>query len=590
MNNAQDVRRSSTMRLAAAGILALIAMAPAEAHESASASGAIYRHRYLICAEAPWDRALCAGPNRARQPIVSALSGTDVSKAHDAAIAAVYFNVKDAIGPLQAMLVTNKLVPADKDQHTFFDKNGLRAEAAYALANLGDATQVAEIEAALTDFETSGYGSIWEETLAALAVVEPNRAAAYSIAFIDRARDYRTSMPGGSDKLGALRYIRPQDGKAASAILESAAKREETGYDHAHCMLQATRVRVDSSFRAKVRKEFVGSYSGTWLAGCSNDVMPELGVDPEDADALIRHLGRDDMGMDYGMANISYRRIIDLVARLDNSSAAKTARKKLLKGLHDRDQWPHVADPTHRHYSLHFVAFHTAALAGLGDEAALKKLWTLVDDPNDQTGAAWIAAHTALKLDLPGAIDHAAALIARGTTYRNTERGDVYDDIRLRVLEAFVARAPSDPRWAVSLLDFSGPSNASERALYYLSRLLPAGACDAVADAARTAQPDQTEFAFLALTVYGTQCLPAIEAVFDDTQATPEIRGAALEFTGVLGSKQLASNIARARKDKVWEPAIQRAELWLAPSSKQPAKPTKPGKQNLPPRTHKQGM
>ena len=586
------MRRFRAMRLAAAGIVALVAMAPAEAHHSASASGALYRNRYLICTEAPWDRAMCAGPNRARKPILAALSGTEVSKAHDAAIAAVYFNLKDAIGPLQAMLGSNRLVPADHDQHTFFDKNGLRAEAAYALANLGDASQVAEIEAALIDFETSGYGSIWEETLEAYAVIDPDRAATYAIDFIDRARDYRMSLPGGSDKLDALRYIRPRD-RAAAKILEAAATREETGYDHAHCMLQAARVRVDAAFRATVRKQFVGSYSGTWLAGCANDVMPELGVDPEDADALIRHLGRDDAGMDYGMANISYRRIIDLVARLDGSAAAKAARKKLLKGLHERDRWPHVADPTHRHYALHFVAFHTAALAGLGDEAAVKKLWTLVDDPGDQTGAAWIAALAALKLDLPGAVDHAAALIARGTTYRNTERGDVYDDIRLRVLEAFVARAPSDPRWAVSLLDFSGPSNASERALYYLSRLLPAGACDAVAAAARTAQPDQTEFAFLALTVYGTQCLPAIEAVFDDTSATPEIRGVALEFTGVLGSKQLASNIARARKDKVWEPAIQRAELWLGPTSpSRPAKPGKPGKPNqtLPPRTHKQGM
>lgn len=580
------------MRLAAAGVVAVVAMAPAEAHHSASASGPLYRQRYLICTEAPWDRALCAGPNRARPAILAALSGPDDDKAHDAAIAAVYFNMQDAIGPLQTMLATNKLVAADQNNHTFFEKNGLRAESAYALANLGDVTQVAEIEAALVDFETSGYGSIWEETLEAYAVLDPNRAATYAIDFIDRARDYRMSLPGGSDKLDALRYIRPQD-KAAATILEAAAKREETGYDHAHCLLQAARVRVDPAFRAKVRKELVGSYSGTWLAGCANDVMPELGVDPEDADALIRHLGRDDMGMDYGMANISYRRIIDLVARLDRSSSATAARKKLTKGLHDRDQWPHVADPSHRHYSLHFVAFHTAALAGLGDAAAVKKLWTLVDDPTDQTGAAWIAAHAALKLDLPGALDHTAALIARGTTYRNTERGDVYDDIRLRVLEAFVARAPSDPRWAVSLLDFAGPSNASERALYYLSRLLPAGACDAVADAARTAQPEQTELAFLALTVYGTQCLPAIEAVFDDTSATPEIRGAALEFTGVLGSKQLASNIARARKEKVWEPAIQRAELWLSPpSSKRPTKPAKSGKpnQDLPPRAHKQGL
>ncbi|MEJ7601849.1 MAG: hypothetical protein WKG01_28380 [Kofleriaceae bacterium] len=562
------------MRLVLACVVGLVAH-DAHGHYSASRSTRLRGDRHLICYRAEdAARVDCVGPHRARATLLANLTvgelvpgknhSLHVDRARDAALDAVYFSVREAIPKLRLWLTTQRPDARDENDHVMFDKQALRAEAAYALAHLGDVTSVPGIVALVGEFETTGTGFMWGDTLAALAKLDPARASRYVIGFAGRTTDWRTSMRGGGSKLAALEHIRVEDAAAALPVLARLAKREETGYDHAHCELQATRVRLDEPFRADVRKQLLGHYSGTWLAGCANSVIAQLGVMPADAEALVRHLGRDDQGMDMGVANISYSRILELETKLDGGAASEAARKILRQGLVKRSTWPHVADLSHRNYELHFVALHHAALAGIGDAGSRSKLFALIDDAKDVSGSAWLAAYWALRLRLPGAPDRAAALAARSVTTRNTNRSGVFERIRGRTLDAFADAAPSDGRWAVMLLD--GDADASERALYRLSRSKPAGACEAVTRAAPaiagSSVMTQTDNAFLALTTLGTTCLPALEQLFLDRTVTKEVRTSALEIVAALESPRTCSHFVQAQRDRIFTaPALRAAAL-----------------------------
>ncbi len=604
--------------LAIVMILLAAAGGEAAAHESASQTGAYYRARYLLCGRAPVEHLHCVGPIRARPRLLAALQppaggdlGGQIDRARDAAVDAVYFNVREAVPALRALM---RQRPEAGEIGTWAEmgKQGLRAEAAYALAHLGDDASADEIRDLVGEFELRGHGSLWLDTLAALAVLEPARASRYAIDFIGRAGDLRTSMPGGSSKLAALDFIRVEERVAALPVLERRAKAEERGYAHAHCELMAARVRLDERLRDAVRKQFLGSYGGSWLAGCDGAVLARLGADPDDAAALVRHLGRDDRGMDFGIANVAYVRILELIAAMDarlpgaggpERERIRRAREVLRRGLEERSRWPHVADPKHANYALHYVALHTAALAGLGDGRARGKLLALIDDSADRTGTAWIAAYWALRLRLPDAAARAGALAVRGVAYANTERrGFLYQDVRARLLDAFADLHPDDPRWTVLLLDPDSGSRASEQALYRLSRHAPKGACDAVAAAARQARTEAAEHALLALTGLGAACVPAIERLFGDGTASAEVRGAALEMLAVLEAPSLCASLERARREQVWRPAIERAAL-LAPAAcarpPAPRRNEKPrrgeksprrGEEPLPPRGLRQGL
>ena len=559
------------MRLAIACVLGVLAH-DAHGHYSASRSTRLRGDRHLICTDAgDAARVDCVGPHRARATLLADLAigalapgknqSQRVDRARDAALDAVYFSVREAIPKLRVWLAEQRPTARDANDRVMFDKQALRAEAAYALAHLGDVASAPAIAALIEELETTGTGFMWGDTLAALAKLEPARASRYVIGFAGRTTDWRTSMPGGGGKLAALEHVLAEDAAIALPVLARLAKREETGYDHAHCELQATRVRLDERFRAEVRVQLLGHYSGTWLAGCANAVIARLGVVPADAEALVRHLGRDDRGMDHGVANIAYTRILELETRLDRSAPSEAARKLLRRGLATRSTWPHVADPSHSNHSLHFVALHHAALAGTGDVAARSKLFALIDDAADRSGSAWLAAYWALRLRLPGATDRVAALMARGVATKDANRSGVFARIRGRTLDAFADVAPRDGRWAVLLLD--GDVDASERALYRLSRARPPGACEAVTRAAPaipgSSVMTQTDNAFLALTVLGSTCLPALETLFLDGAAPGEVRTSALEIVAALESPRTCAHFLRAQRDRIFTAAAQRA-------------------------------
>ncbi len=573
--------------IAILGVLAGIATA----HHSASHYGSFYRERYLICTDATAaTRVHCVGPVKAHDTLHAALHVGDLAPGRnhddetngvaDATIAASYFNVRDVVPELRELLKI-RLEPRDRGEHSLFDKQGVRAEAASGLAHLGDTASAAAIAELVGEFEHDGYGSLWDDTLAALALIDPARASRYALDFLGRTTDFKMSMPGGSDKLIALDYLRADE--HPEAVLEQLARREEHGYDPAYCRFQAARVRFDAAWHANVRKQLLASYSGTWLAGCANAILATFGSDADDAAALIRHLGRDDTGMDFGVTNLAYQRILELIEKLP---AGDPARGVLHKGLAERSAWPHVAKPSHPNYSLHFVAFHRAALAGLGDAEARTALFALIDDPAEHEGNAWLAAYWALRLRLPGAADHAGALIVRGVGYANGDRRGVFENLRAHVLDVFAERFPDDPRWTVLLLDGETLSLASEQAMAKLSRHPPPKTCATVTAAAKHAATVAANHAFLALTVLGTTCLPELEQLADDATALSEVRGAALEIVAALESPRLCAHLAIARRDHVWEPAIERATTLHGTTCAKVGH----GDQPLPPHVYHQGL
>lgn len=520
----------------------------ATAHDSASRSTRIVRDRHLVCTTAKdAARVDCVGPIEARSTLLAELDGTDVDRARDAAIDAAYFDVREAIPKLRPWLA----LPSDSFPH-----RELRGEAAYVLAQLGDAPSASAIEATVRDFETTGHGFLWADTLAALARLDPARASRYAIDFARRTTDWRISMPGGSGKLPALDYITIADAAKALPVLERQAKGEETGYAHAHCELMAARVRLDEQLRVEVREKLLGHYGGSWLAGCAESVLSRLGATPADAAVLVRHLGRDDRGMDFGVANIAYARILELLTRLPEDDPA---RATLRRGLEERNRWPHVADPKSASYSLHYVAYHQAGLAGLGDAKARQALFAVIDGTDVDT--AWLAAYWALRLALPGGIDRAMALAVRSVTSPPASRSGIYAQLRGRVLDTLADVAKDDGRWAVMLLD--PDEHAFERALYRLARQKPRGACEVVTAAAKAVPASsvmtQTDRAFWALTALGPACIPALERLFVDDKVTGEVRGSALEVLAALEAPKTCSHVTRARQDKIWRPAIERA-------------------------------
>ena len=553
-------------------VVSTIALAPSptDAHHSASRSGPLQRERYLVCARPDAiDRVECVGPERARSSLLRQLALGDlvdrknldywIEPAHTAAVWSAYFNVRDAIAPLRTWL-TIRLDASDAHSHLMFDKQGLRGEAAFALAKLGDKPSAPAIAALLRELETTGVGSIWSETLAALTELDPARASAYALDFLARTTDFKMSLPGGSSKLLALDAIRVDDAARAKPVLAKLAQREEHGYDHAYCEIMATRVRIDPAVHVQARELFVKPYSGTWLAGCAESVIARMGTEILDVDALVRHLGRPDTGIDFGMTNLGYLRMLELEIALAQrrDQSADDVRTILRAGLGERSTWPFLADPTSSSYAPHFAAFHAAALAGVGDGAAGRRLEMLVDDPADTSGVAWLASLYDLKLGRPGSVDRAARLIARGIAYDNREHtGVVYAGVRTRVLDAFVARAPDDGRWAVAVLDRDPDTH--EHALELISRLHPRGACEAVTSAARRATGHAAEFGFLALTAYGTACIPALDGLATSKDLSPDVRGAAIEMLAGMQAPSVCDRLQMAADERVPRPATERA-------------------------------
>lgn len=538
----------------------LAAPSPAAAHWSASYGRSVLVERYLVC---DGDRdARCLGPRVTEPELLAALrlgpivadrnNDHVIDPARDAAVLAAYFRIDAAIGPLRTMLALPMPAGA-KDTHAEMEVHALWAEAAYALAELGDRESIDAIAARVREFETEGHGTLWEDTLAALTKLSPARASSYAIDFLGRLElaDLRMSMPGGSSQLVALAPILLAKDRAALLELRRLTGNDDgtPGFEskvplvdsHARCRFMAARLALgEQPLVGRVRKAFAGSYSGTMVATCDNALLSTFGGDPADVDILVRHLGRDDLGFDAGMSLVAYDRIFALVAELSRREAAgetkgvARARARLLQGLHEHARHPHVAEPGHTNFGTHFVALHHAAQAALGDTDSLAIVRAMILDHTDRSGVADLAALRALQVGLPGAVDDAAARLALDVAFVNEERSGIFDDVRPRLVDALRRRAPDDPRWAVALVD--AERDVREQAMHAVSRHAPAGTCDAVIAASPAATDRGIDDGFLVLTTIPGGCESAFERVARDATRPAAMRGMALEALAILGS------------------------------------------------------
>ena len=321
--------------------------------------------------------------------------------------------------------------------------------------------------------------------------------------------------------------------------------------------MMAARIKLgDRALRKKVRTAMLGSYSGTWMATCDNKLVRAFGGEAADAGVLIRHLGRPDRGLDHGVTNTAYGRLLELV-----SESRFLPRKQLRKAFEERATWPHVADPSAGTFVSHYPVYNNLVLAALGDKRALRAVMAVLVNTSDQSGLAWLAAYWSIRLKLPGTEKAVATLMVGGGVARDSNRSGIYRGIRSRVLNAFVATYPKSSAWAAMVVNADG--NASERALYHLSRRRPPQACAPAIRAAYKTRGRLTdraaEFGLLALTALGDACLARLETMAADGKAPRAARGAALEIAAALGSNRVSSLAKSFRATDARHPAPTRA-------------------------------
>ncbi len=238
-------------------------------------------------------------------------------------------------------------------------------------------------------------------------------------------------------------------------------------------------------------------------------------------------------------------------------AAAMKAKKELLAGLRARSKYPHVADPGHRNFGTHFVALHHAALAGLGDAASMRIVRAMILDGSDLSGVGDLAALRAVELGLDGAIDDAATRMAMDVAFTNEERSGIFEDLRVRLLDAVVEVAPEDPRWTVALID--ADRDTRERALALFSRHSPWGACDAVLRVADAATDRGIDDGLLVLTTQRDGCRAAFDEVARDETRPAKVRGMAFESLAVLRARLPREVIDAATDDEGMRVHLERA-------------------------------
>jgi hypothetical protein len=241
------------------------------------------------------------------------------------------------------------------------------------------------------------------------------------------------------------------------------------------------------------------------------------------------------------------------------------AKSRLRAWLEKRSKDPDVAgDRSRNDYMPEKRAMHLAALAALGDAAAKRQLDVWVADAKDDGTAPWVAAHYMLRLDLPGAADLGAKRlgIAHSQHMRRYSRdawprfGHHVVTEHGRIVQGLAARG--DPRWVLGLLDRDGFTR--ELTTHLLSKQSPAGACELVAEAARSATDEAVDDAFWALSMSGDRCREAMRKLVADTAQPDHVRGMANEHLAMLRDASVKENLIG---DKRFYASLGRARIIL---------------------------
>ncbi len=465
----------------------------------------------------------------------------------DNMLAAASWNFKQAIPALRATLAR----PIPPKQYPWRYER-LRSQAAVALTELGDQPSAPKIVSVLQELEGRTFGSHWADVLRGLGRLAPDHAERYAIGLLTRLTNAFFMYNKHWGALLALDYLTKKRRDAALPILRRLTKNTGPFYSDTisrhFCRLTAARLRLgDEPMLAEARRDLSGELRKQWPSYCYSLWMPAVfGDRPEDAEVLVKRRNYD-----------LILRLIEQLNRLEKQEANKTpsaplrkrirkARATLLQGLKKLSSAPAVSQPNHRAYHETTRVRHLAALAGLGDGRAKKKLYHMIDHQSFsgyQADAPWDGAYYALRLGLPKAMDHALKRLRKGLTERPGNHrwfeftGSVTQTSRVRLLEEVVRQSPSsDIGWTVSLLDFE--RDAREKALYLIARRKPPGTCQQLAKVASQATEQAVRDAFWGLSVLGIQCQDAMVGLARDTTQPPVVRGMAVELLAMIRSPQ----------------------------------------------------
>lgn len=480
----------------------------------------------------------CLGAIRGAPRIVAELrSTTDDGRLSDLAELAARLDLQRAVPALRARL--GAVAPR------------VGADVAHALATLGDAGSAEAIRTLARQTE-GHHSSAWERAVDALERLGPQAALPYAREVIGRMSD-----PGAAWFETLLSRVLPilVDGGATDALLALKGWTNERGVlrDMFYARVMGARMRLGDEPLLGPMRVALGTRNATVPVEPSHYVGG-LGDHPDDVPALVRFAG--DTGRE---GRAAYDAILRFIARAEargEDRAWARARRDLERGLVGLT--PHREDRAHVQFEARPLARHHAALARLGHAPSRTRLLELTDE-DPTTVIPWIAARHALALGLPGAVDRAAAVVARGMAPGGRDR--TWEE-RVRLLDAFAEAHPEDARWAVALLDRH--PRVRDRALHQVARRRPASACRVVPEHARRIQDTlwnaQVRHAMMALTVLGDACRDEIERAATDDAAPPVFRGMVIELLAVLRSDRLEATMRRWGDDRDlgWSPTRAR--------------------------------
>ena len=480
-------------------------------------------------------------------------------------IVAAAFDLREASPPIRATLAR------PISDRNAWNKHLLRAEAAHALAVLGDQSAAPVIARSLVEWEQGPLLGLWKSTALSLFVLAPHTAEDYAVDLLQRLGRDGFQYSKQHERLEVLAFLSPRKRRASLDALRRLTAQPEA-YDRdadapGYCQLMAARMTLgDPLIVDRARAQIATSLRDNWAVNCYSEWLASLfGARLDDVDTLL--------------FRVAYDRILNWLvvykqhekrARRDGDhgklAKIRAARQVLQAGLEKRSKDPRVSSPRHVDFSTDTRAKHFAALAALGDTNALRKLQAIIVDSEDRGDAPWLAARLAVELELPNAVEFALRRLRMGLTYTTEHRwirsGRIgpLETRRVQLLEVLVRTlGRQDLRWSVALLDREQAMR--ESALMHVARVQASGVCDVVADAAQEADRKAVQDGFWALSMQGSSCRGSMEKLVLDSDQPAHVRGMALELLAMLRSpkvEQLAGMLDGVKDAKTY---VRRARL-----------------------------
>jgi hypothetical protein len=432
----------------------------------------------------------------------------------------------------------------------------LLGHVAEALAELEDYAAAPQLVELARRYEDQNW-TVWEQAIGALIRLGGAEATAYALDLAQRTTAFDSTWAENSiDEV--LPLLLQADPQALRPVLERWTMDQAGGIrEFLFAGLEAARVRLgDPELLADTRRRL--GTPDTIVPARPEFYVAALGNDPADIPSLVRMASST--SPEAREAYLSILRFADWLAAEEQAAAdgatgerrrreLAAARASLVERL--RGLTEYREDREHVQFEARQLALHHAALARLGDEDSRRRLVELIGD-DVETVIPWIAAEHALALELEGARAATAAMVVLGT--RAGVPLDLWETRAAFVDAAAPRLGADDASWTVLLLDTN--VNTRRRALRWVARLRPPGACDAVADATAGATDDAMEDGLLALSVLGDGCRCRLQALAYNKTSAETARLVAVEVLAMMQAAATAELI-----DVVWPATARHAYL-----------------------------